>query len=189
MTRIIDIVGHPRAAVVVHDFCMVVVAWLIAVWLMESTSVTGSGSNLASTLTGLGIVLVLQGCVLWATGLYKGLWRFASFPDMWNIARASIFGTIAIVGVLTLLQGSLISQWMPAVLIYPVLLFVLLGLPRMCYRFWKDSQTSNKDSVQGLKRVLIIGAGRSAAMLERELHRRGSSCTQCRGREVLCLHL
>ena len=173
MTRIIDIVGHPRAAVVVHDFCMVVVAWLIAVWLMESTSVTGSGSNLASTLTGLGIVLVLQGCVLWATGLYKGLWRFASFPDMWNIARASIFGTIAIVGVLTLLQGSLISQWMPAVLIYPVLLFVLLGLPRMCYRFWKDSQTSNKDSVQGLKRVLIIGAGRSAAMLERELRRRG----------------
>ena len=173
MTRIIDIVRHPRAAVVVHDFCMVVVAWLIAVWLMESTSVTGSGSNLASTLTGLGIVLVLQGCVLWATGLYKGLWRFASFPDMWNIARASIFGTIAIVGVLTLLQGSLISQWMPAVLIYPVLLFVLLGLPRMCYRFWKDSQTSNKDSVQGLKRVLIIGAGRSAAMLERELRRRG----------------
>ena len=173
MTRIIDIVRHPRAAVVVHDFCMVVVAWLIAVWLIESTSVTDIGSNLASTLTGLGIVLVLQGCVLWATGLYKGLWRFASFPDMWNIARASIFGTIAIVGVLTLLQGSLISQWMPAVLIYPVLLFVLLGLPRMCYRFWKDSQTSNKDSVQGLKRVLIIGAGRSAAMLERELRRRG----------------
>jgi len=173
MTRIIDIVRHPRAAVVVHDFCMVVVAWLIAMWLIESTSVTGSGTNLASTLTGLGIVLVLQGCVLWATGLYKGLWRFASFPDMWNIARASIFGTIAIVGVLTLLQGSLVSQWMPAVLIYPVLLFVLLGLPRMCYRFWKDSQTSNKDIVQGLKRVLIIGAGRSAAMLERELRRRG----------------
>ena len=173
MTRIIDIVRHPRAAVIVHDFCMVVVAWLIAVWLIESTSVTDIGSNLPSTLTGLGIVLVLQGCVLWATGLYKGLWRFASFPDMWNIARASIFGTIAIVGVLTLLQSSLISQWMPTVLIYPVLLFVLLGLPRMCYRFWKDSQTSNKDSVKGLKRVLIIGAGRSAAMLERELHRRG----------------
>jgi FlaA1/EpsC-like NDP-sugar epimerase len=173
MTRIIDIVRHPRAAVVAHDFCMVVVAWLIAVWLIESTSVTDIGSNLASTLTGLGIVLVLQGCVLWATGLYKGLWRFASFPDMWNIARASIFGTVAIVGVLTLLQGSLISQWMPAVLIYPVSLFVLLGLPRMCYRFWKDSQTSNKDSAKGLKRVLIIGAGRSGAMLERELRRRG----------------
>ena len=123
MTRIIDIVRHPRAAVIVHDFCMVVVAWFIAVWLIESTSVTDFGINLASTLTGLGIVLVLQGSVLWATGLYKGLWRFASFPDMWNIARASIFGTVAIVVVLTILQGSLISHWMPAVLIYPVLPF------------------------------------------------------------------
>ncbi len=81
------------------------------------------------------IVLVLQGSVLWATGLYKGLWRFASFPDMWNIARASIFGTVAIVAVLALVQGPAISHWMPTVLIYPVLLFVLLGLPRMCYRF------------------------------------------------------
>ncbi|MDX2427640.1 MAG: nucleoside-diphosphate sugar epimerase/dehydratase [Xanthomonadales bacterium] len=173
MTRIIDIVRHPRAAVIVHDFCMVVVAWFIAVWLIESTSVADLSSNQASTLTGLGIVLVLQGCVLWATGLYKGLWRFASFPDMWNIARASIFGTVAIVAVLALFQGSLISQWIPAVLIYPVLLFVLLGLPRMCYRFWKDSQTSRNDPVKGLKRVLVIGAGRSGAMLERELRRRG----------------
>ena len=93
-------------------------------------------------MTGLVIVLLLQGSVLWATGLYKGLWRFASFQDLWNIARASTFGTVAIVAVLALAQGSVISQWMPAILIYPVLLFVLLGLPRMCYRFWKDSRIS-----------------------------------------------
>ncbi len=172
MKRIIDIVRHPRAAVIVHDFCMVAVAWFVAVWLIESTSAFTISSNL-ETLMGLSVVLVLQGVVLWATGLYKGLWRFASFPDMWNIARASTYGTVAIVAVLALVEGPAISQWMPTVLIYPVLLFVLLGLPRMCFRFWKDSQTVAATPGKGFKRVLIIGAGRSGAMLEKELRRRG----------------
>ena len=172
MKRIIDIVRHPRAAVIVHDFCMVVVAWFSAVWLIESTSATPFHTNL-STLTGLLIVLVLQGSVLWATGLYKGLWRFASFQDMWNIARASTFGTVAILAVLAIVQGPALGQWIPAALIYPALLFVLLGLPRMCYRFWKDSRMAITTSGKGFKRVLILGAGRSGAMLERELRRRG----------------
>ena len=172
MTRIIELIRHPRAAVILHDFCMIVVAWFAAAWLMESTSAHPLGNNI-STMTGLFIVLVLQGSVLWATGLYKGLWRFASFQDMWNIARASAFGTVAIMAVLALAQGTAISLWMPTALIYPVLLFVLLGLPRMCYRFWKDSQISSSAPIKGFKRVLILGAGRSGAMLERELRRRG----------------
>jgi FlaA1/EpsC-like NDP-sugar epimerase len=172
MKQIIEIVRHPRAAVIAHDFCMVAVASFVVAWLIESTSALTFSSNLTS-LMGLSVVLMLQGSVLWATGLYKGLWRFASFPDLWNIARASAFGTVAIVAVLALVQGAAISKWMPTVLIYPVLLFVLLGLPRMCYRFWKDSQTVASTSGKGFKRVLIIGAGRSGAMLERELRRRG----------------
>jgi len=173
MKRLIDIVRHPRAAVVVHDFCMVVVAWIVVAWLIERTSAITLSNDLSS-LTGLCVVLVLQGSVLWVTGLYRGLWRFASFPDMWNIARASAFGTVAIVALLALVQGPALSLWMPAVLLYPVILFVLLGLPRMCYRFWKDSQAVDSVSGKGLKRVLIIGAGRSGAMLEKELRRRGS---------------
>ena len=30
-------------------------------------------------------MLVGQALVLWWTGLYRGLWRFASLPDLWNI--------------------------------------------------------------------------------------------------------
>jgi len=172
MKRIINFIRHPRAAVIVHDFCMVVLALFATAWFLESTSTTPFSNNLPS-LTGLFIVLALQGSILWATGLYKGLWRFASFQDMWNIARASTFGTVAIMAALALVEGPTIVQWIPAVLIYPALLFVLLGLPRMCYRFWKDSRISNTTSVKGFKRVLILGAGRSGAMLERELRRRG----------------
>ena len=105
MTRIIELIRHPRAAVILHDFCMIVVAWFAAAWLMESTSAHPLGNNI-STMTGLFIVLVLQGSVLWATGLYKGLWRFASFPDLWNIARAATFGTILIITTLTIFYGA-----------------------------------------------------------------------------------
>ncbi len=172
MRRIIDLLSHPRAAVVAHDFFMIMVAWLTAGWLIEQTSPTELSST-SSTVTGLLIVLVLQGGVLWATGLYKGLWRFASFQDMWNIARACAFGTVLTVATEALTLGFSVSHWLPVILIYPVMLFVLLGLPRMCYRFWKDSRLISSNSQKGVKRVLILGAGRSGAMLEKELRRRG----------------
>ena len=172
MKRISDVVRHPRAAVIVHDLCMVVAASLAAGWMMVNTSVTPLNSE-SSIVMELLVVLLLQGCVFWATGLYKGLWRFASFQDLWNIARATVIGTIAILALLALVEDPIINQWTPAILVYPVLLFVLLGLPRMCYRFWKDSRLSVSASSQGFKRVLILGAGRSGAMLERELRRRG----------------
>jgi len=177
MKRILEIVRHPRAAVIVHDLGMVLLAWYAAGWLTERSvtmAVNAESSMLSSTiLSGFLIVLLLQGGVLWATGLYKGLWRFASFQDMWNIARACVFGTVAITAVMALANGLTINQWIPTILVYPALLFVLLGLPRMCFRFWKDSRLSGSPSDEGLKRVLILGAGRSGAMLERELRRRG----------------
>jgi len=172
MKRIIDIVSHPRAAVVVHDLGMVLLAWYAAGWLTERTAVTIASTD-TSILSSYLVVLLLQGGVLWATGLYKGLWRFASFQDMWNIARACVFGTVAIMAAMALSRGLTINQWIPTILVYPALLFVLLGLPRMCFRFWKDSRISVSASEEGLKRVLILGAGRSGAMLERELRRRG----------------
>ncbi|MGD8385334.1 MAG: polysaccharide biosynthesis protein, partial [Lysobacterales bacterium] len=168
MKRIIDLLQHPRAAVVIHDLIMVVAAWLTAGWFIERTSGIPLNASTTTAAAGLFIVLALQGGVLWATGLYKGLWRFASFQDLWNIARATATGLVLIVAAAALVQGSAISHWIPAILIYPVLLFVLLGLPRMCYRFWKDSQMPVKSSENGRKRVIILGAGRSGALLEHE---------------------
>jgi FlaA1/EpsC-like NDP-sugar epimerase len=172
MKQLLQFARHPRAAVVVHDLLMVVVAWLASSWLVEriaGVSLTNSSYLLAE----LGLVVVLQGVVLWATGLYKGLWRFASFQDMWNIARSAFFGTALIFTVLAIMRGAVIREWVPALLVYPVLLFVSLGLPRMCYRFWKDSRRPSPRTRSGLKRVVILGAGRSGALLERELRHRG----------------
>jgi FlaA1/EpsC-like NDP-sugar epimerase len=171
--NVFRILRHPRAAVVGHDLVMVAVSWLAAGWILHRGGFSGVIQNLPP-LSELLLVLVIQGVVLWFTGLYKGLWRFASFPDMWNIARAAMFGTLLIVAALTVLHGSEIRQLLGTILIYPGILFLTLGLPRMWYRFWKDSRLSANTSGDGQQRVLVLGAGRSGALLERELRRRGS---------------
>ena len=172
MKQMLQNMRHPRAAVVLHDLSMVIVAWLSSSWLVER--ITGTpfihGSSLVTELV---VVAVLQTVVLWTIGLYRGLWRFASFQDMWNIARAAAFGTILIISSLAVMHGSVLREWLQSLLIYPVLLFVLLGLPRMCYRFWKDSRSPQPRQKSGLKRVIVLGAGRSGALLERELRHRG----------------
>ena len=121
--NVLRILRHPRAAVVGHDIVMVAVSWLAAGWIFHRSGFTGVIQNLP-LLSELLLVLTVQGIVLWFTGLYKGLWRFASFPDMWNIARASMFGTVLIIAALTVLYGSEFRQVLGAILVYPGILFL-----------------------------------------------------------------
>lgn len=170
LTRILR---HPRAAVVLHDLFMVALAWFGAGWLVLQTGTWGMLSSM-SLVAESTLVLVIQGLILWTTGLYKGLWRFASFQDLWNIARAAVFGTVLIIAALSWFYPGEIRNILGAVLLYPGFLFLSLGLPRMCYRFWKDSNMPTRVSSDHLKRVLVLGAGRSGALLERELRHRGA---------------
>ena len=170
--NVLRILRHPRAAVVAHDLLMVAVSWLAAGWIIQRGAFSGIFSSIP-LLSELFLVLAIQGLVLWSTGLYKGLWRFASFPDLWNIARAALFGMILIIVSLTVLRGAEVRQVMGTVLAYPAILFLALGLPRMCYRFWKDSRLPHSEPGSGVQRVLVLGAGRSGALLERELRHRG----------------
>jgi FlaA1/EpsC-like NDP-sugar epimerase len=172
--NIMRILRHPRAAVVLHDLFMVALAWLAAGWIINRSGLHGVVGALP-LFAELLLVLLAQGLILWATGLYKGLWRFASFPDLWNIARAAVFGTLLIITALTIFYGGEMRQMVGPVLVYPAILFLALGLPRMCYRFWKDSRAPERSETLGLQRVLVLGAGRSGALLERELRRRGAS--------------
>ena len=171
--NIIRILRHPRAAVIAHDLVMVAISWLAAGWIINRGGITGIIDSLPLLLELL-LVLIAQGLVLWSTGLYKGLWRFASFPDMWNIVRAATFGTIFIIAALTIFYGVQVRLILGSVLVYPAILFLTLGLPRMCFRFWKDSHLPARTSSSGTERALVLGAGRSGAMLERELRHRGA---------------
>ncbi len=92
---------------------------------------------------------------------------------MWNIVRAAAFGALLILVGFALLRGGNLAAWLPEVIVYPPLLFVALAFPRMFYRFWKDSRLPQEPSGEHRQRTVILGAGHSGALLERELRRRG----------------
>ena len=156
---------HPRLAVVLHDLAMVWLAWIVTHWLRYSIEPTAPPSMLFAPETA--IVVFVQGLVLWWTGLYKGLWRFASLPDLWNILRAGIFGALGI-AIALFLYNRLATVPRAVLVVYPAFLVVFLGGPRLAYRYWKDSRF---DLARGTppKRVLVLGAGRAGEALIREL--------------------
>jgi FlaA1/EpsC-like NDP-sugar epimerase len=157
---------HPRIAVVMHDLAMVALAWWLAKILRYLLVHTGDPTFPALEFP---IVLAVQAGVFAWTGLYKGLWRFASLPDLWNIIRAVVVGTVFI-GLLLFLYNRLASVPRSVFVLYPILLSLLLGVPRLTYRFWKDSRL-DLFSTQTSQRVIIIGADRAGETLARDLRR------------------
>ncbi len=157
---------HPRLAVTLHDLGMVALAWWLAKLLRYQLAHAGA---MHLGWRELLVVLLVQGVVLHWTGLYRGLWRFASMPDLWNIVRASVLGAL-LVGVGLFLLDRLAHVPRSVLLLYPLLLVLLLGGPRLLYRYWKDEQLL-RFRRRSLQRVLVIGAGRAADALVRDLRR------------------
>lgn len=163
-------IALPRVAVVVHDLCMVWLCWTCLHqfrYAMLPAAPVMQGGSLQVAL-----VLAAQGLVFWKVGLYRGIWRFASVPDLLNILKASIFGVLAIM--LALFAVGRILDGVPrtVLLLYPLLLTAMLGMPRLLYRAWKDHSLARTE--KGAVRVLILGAGQAGEALVRDLRRTGA---------------
>lgn len=156
----------PRLLIVLHDLAMVAFVWLGLRWL---AGLAGAPPATAMQLELL-IAVATQAIVLRALGLYQGLWRFASLPDLANLVRAALVGVLLIVALL-FVAGLLPDVPRRVLFPYPVALVVMLGVPRVLYRLWKDHRsTANNVDAQ---RVLVLGAGRTAETLLRDLRTDG----------------
>jgi FlaA1/EpsC-like NDP-sugar epimerase len=160
----------PRLTVVGHDLLMVWICWQALHHLRYAMLPNPVSYPLWSTE--IVIVLLAQGMVFWWLGLYRGLWRFASVPDLWNIFKASVVGLLAIALGLAL-YNRLGSVPRAVLVMYPFVLAGLLGTPRLLFRAWKDNQNSDMKSGAAI-RVLVLGAGRASEALVRDLRRSGA---------------
>ncbi len=159
---------HPRFAVVAHDLFMTWAAWMISyiirysVW-QDAPQLSWFGEEFL-------LVILIQGVVAYYFNLYRGLWRFASVPDLINIAKSALVGTFIIGFALFLLYR---AQGVPrsVLVLYPIILMILWGVPRLAYRVFKDSKLyHNHDK----STVLLIGAGRFADMFIRHANASGA---------------
>ncbi|MCO5101250.1 MAG: polysaccharide biosynthesis protein [Burkholderiaceae bacterium] len=102
-------------------------------------------------------------------GLYRGLWIFASLPDLNRVLRAVAASSIAAL-VFAVLYRDPLGVPRSVVVLYPLLLVAWMAGGRVAYRMLKEHRLYGGLVGQG-KPVLVVGAGRGGAMLVRDLSR------------------
>lgn len=115
----------------------------------------------------MAFVLPVQGGTFFCAGLYRGIWRFASIPDLRRIGLAVTASAVVVPA--ALFMTSRLQEVPRSVLIIdPILLFLFMGASRFVYRAWKDGILFSTRQL-GATPVLVMGAGNAAAMLLRDL--------------------
>jgi FlaA1/EpsC-like NDP-sugar epimerase len=161
----------PRtAAIILHDVLAAIFAWLAAYWLRFNLDVPPEFQ--ASALSTLAWVVPLQAVVFWRFGLYRGIWRFASLPDLKRIVTAVGLAALLIPLVLVLFRVSVVVP-RSVLILDPLLLVLLMGGSRLAYRAWKEHRLASVLHPES-KPVLVAGAGSAADFLLRELARNPS---------------
>ncbi len=152
-----------RLTIAIHDTFMVVLAWLLAFWFRFDLNQIPD-QFLSSALFYLPFILVSQAIIFWYFGLYKGVWRFSSLPDLIRIFKAVFFGVFFIAG--SLFVYNRLAYIPRSVLpLYCSFLLLFLSIPRLFYRYYKDWVRHESEA----QRALIIGAGAAGEMLARDL--------------------
>jgi len=158
-----------------YDVAMLTASWLITIALFviasSATSVTGTQTQveLLNYWPVLVVAIPLQALVATIFGMYQGLWRYASLPDVQRIVATGIAGTTAVAA--TLWAGDwLISLTFSHFFVQALLLIVLMAGSRITYRSWKEWMLYGKSEDQGSP-VIILGAGDAAVGILKELLR------------------
>jgi len=158
-----------RWLVIAHDLLWIPLAIWASFWLRFNLSevppIYLQPLHLLITIS-----IPLQLLVFWYFGLYRGIWRFASIPDLLRILQAVLAGVLLsfiLMFVLQRLEGIPRS----VLVLYPVILVMGLATPRLFYRWLKDRHLNLKVSER--KRALLIGAGQAGELLVRDLLKSG----------------
>jgi FlaA1/EpsC-like NDP-sugar epimerase len=154
-----------RSLAILHDLAMIPVAWLGAYWLRFNLG-TIPPEYLYPAFQNLAVVVPLQAIAFHYFGLYRGVWRFASLPDLIRIMRAVLVGIFCFaiaIFFISRMQGVPRSVFV----LYGILLVASLGSSRMIVRWSKDRSLYKGE----VKRVLVVGAGKAGEMLVRDLLR------------------
>ncbi len=156
-----------RLLVFFHDLLWIPLALFIAYSLRFNFDRLSS-AHIATLFHLVLVSIPLQGIAYQAFGMYRGVWRFASIPDLIRIIKAVCCATLCIFGVMFLFTR-LGGVPRSVLFLYPMLLVSGLSFSRLLYRWYKDRQ--GIFSLQNGKRVIIVGAGQAGELLVRDLLR------------------
>jgi FlaA1/EpsC-like NDP-sugar epimerase len=149
----------------VHDVIAVAVAWALAYYIRYNFELEALHEE--ALVSNLAWIVPLQAALLLWSGMYRGLWRYASLIDLRRILTAAVIGALVIGLVVWVFKRPSVPR--SVVILYPILLAMIMGGSRIAYRAWKEGHLSRLTN-EG-RRVIVIGAGNAAANLLKNLGR------------------
>jgi FlaA1/EpsC-like NDP-sugar epimerase len=118
-----------------HDVVMAALSFAVAFYLRLGNDALSYEPRM--TFAYGATFTAVAGIVFLLTGLYRGIWRYASLPDLFNIAKAATLTVLIALPVMfiftrlaTLPRSTLLINWL--------VLIAFLGGPRLGYRLFKD---------------------------------------------------
>jgi FlaA1/EpsC-like NDP-sugar epimerase len=164
--------GNRRAALAfLHDVAMAALSFAFSFYLRIGGEFLDYEPRL--TLFYGSVFTAIAAAVFLMTGLYRGIWRYASLPDLFNIARAATLTVLIFLPVMFLItrletfpRSTLFINWL--------VLIAMLGGPRLGYRLFKDrglGHVFEQRSGPQIVPVLLISARDGADTFIRETMR------------------
>ncbi len=115
--------------------------------------------------------------VFYALGLYRGMWRYTSYSDVFNILKGTIIA--AVIVIIVLLYVNRLQGYSRSIFILDTLLtFIMITGHRVAIRYFYNSIHNSIHSSRKLtsgklpprkKKLLLVGAGSSAEKVLREV--------------------
>ncbi len=112
-------------------------------------------------------IIPLQALIFHSFGLYRGIWRFASIPDLRRITLAAGTTALAIPALLLMLQR-LNDVPRSVLVLHPLLLVLIMGGSRFMYRAWRDGHLMSPSQIDA-EPVIVMGAGAAGSALLRDM--------------------
>src|SRR5687767_8639151 len=133
-------------AAAAHDALALVLAFVAAAVLLDMNGLSPHEIDGMVLLFAVAIPLQLVVNVLF--GVYQGVWRYTSLPDIQRIAFAVLAGTVTISFALRLLRLDE-PFGHREYLLYPLLLITLMSASRMGFRSFKEWSLYGRVGEQG----------------------------------------
>ena len=154
-------------AAALHDGVALGIACFAAAMLLEVNGLTIDETQ--AILAALAIAVPIQVAINFLFGVYQGVWRYTSLPDIQRIVIAVLTGTVC--ASLALRAFGLDDKFgYREYVLYPLFLIALMSMSRMAFRSFKEWTLYGRGGEQGTQ-VIVMGAGDAAVGLVKELSR------------------
>jgi FlaA1/EpsC-like NDP-sugar epimerase len=164
--KALHIDARPLAAALLDGIALMV-ACVGATWLLAPAGALPI--DVDELALAFAIAAPLQVAINYLFGVYQGVWRYTSLPDIQRVVFAVAAGTVCVA--LALHGLALDGRFgFREYLLYPLLLIALMSGSRMAFRSFKEWSLYGRSGEQGTA-VIIIGAGDAAVGLTKELSR------------------